>query len=351
VLISSFRLHPLADLTRLWEALHGGKVTLRDPRRLNGRTEQPWIFSMDRIKLVEGCYRDRRNEGEMHELLTLLNFAVALMALGGMAVLLHKTRRIHLKLFIFEDEIRALRTTDSVNLYRQVQAFMELRDLLQLVMPMPPLRLWAASPDFLLVIARHALASRPEIIVECSSGSSTLVLAQAARHSGVGHVYSLEHDPIYAEQTRSLLADHGLQNWATIIDAPLAIFTISGKHYHWYDDTGLASIGPINMLVIDGPPYYVNPLARYPAGTKLFPRLAPNAAVFLDDAARPDETQAVVQWMESFPYMKRHTFVCEKGCIKLTMPAGDPIERHSLSPNYGEHKNLWGDVAIAAEGR
>jgi len=26
VLISSFRLHPLADLTRLWEALHGGKV-------------------------------------------------------------------------------------------------------------------------------------------------------------------------------------------------------------------------------------------------------------------------------------------------------------------------------------
>jgi CDGSH-type Zn-finger protein len=26
-LISSFRLHPLADLTRLWEALHGGKVT------------------------------------------------------------------------------------------------------------------------------------------------------------------------------------------------------------------------------------------------------------------------------------------------------------------------------------
>ena len=27
VLFSSFRPHPLADLTRLWEALHGGKVT------------------------------------------------------------------------------------------------------------------------------------------------------------------------------------------------------------------------------------------------------------------------------------------------------------------------------------
>jgi hypothetical protein len=27
-LISSFRLHPLADLTRLWEALHAGKVRM-----------------------------------------------------------------------------------------------------------------------------------------------------------------------------------------------------------------------------------------------------------------------------------------------------------------------------------
>jgi predicted O-methyltransferase YrrM len=262
----------------------------------------------------------------MHEVLTLLNFAVVVIALGGMMVLLHKTRRIHLKLFAFEDEIRALRTTDSVNLYRQVQALIELRDLLQFVAPLPPLRFWAASPDFLLVIARHALASRPKIIVECSSGSSTLVLAQVICHSGVGHVYSLEHDPTYAEETRSLLADHDLQDWATVIDAPMMTLTISGEHYNWYDDAGLAGIGPIDMLVIDGPPFNTNPLARYPAGARLFPRLAPKAAVFLDDAARPDETQAVARWMETFPEMKHHTFVCEKGCVRLTM--GHPTERH-----------------------
>jgi hypothetical protein len=33
-LISSFRLHPLADLTRLWEALHGGKVTCKPVRNI-----------------------------------------------------------------------------------------------------------------------------------------------------------------------------------------------------------------------------------------------------------------------------------------------------------------------------
>ena len=66
----------------------------------------------------------------MNELLTLLNLCVGLGVLGMVAVLLHKTRRIHVKLFAVEDEIRALRTTESANLYRQVQAFISLKDLL-----------------------------------------------------------------------------------------------------------------------------------------------------------------------------------------------------------------------------
>jgi hypothetical protein len=97
--------------------------------------------------------------------------------LGVVAVLLHKTRRIHVKLFAVEDELRTLRTTESANLYRQVQAFIGLKDLLNLTVPLPPLRMWAASPDFLLVIARHALTAKPRVVVECSSGSSTVVLA------------------------------------------------------------------------------------------------------------------------------------------------------------------------------
>ena len=258
----------------------------------------------------------------MNELLTLLNLCVGLAVLGVAAVLLHKTRRIHVKLFALEDEIWTLRTTESANLYRQVQAFIGLKDLMSFAVPLPPLRMWAASPDFLLVIARHALAAKPRVVVECSSGSSTVVLAQAAKANGTGHVYSLEHDPIFAAETRATLAEHGLSDWATVIDAPLVPVPLGGKTFRWYDDTGLRGLEAIDMLVIDGPPLGTNALARYPAGPRLLPRLAPGGAAFLDDAARPDETEAVARWQEAFPHLVRADLSCEKGCVRLTAPAG-----------------------------
>jgi predicted O-methyltransferase YrrM len=267
----------------------------------------------------------------MNELLTLLNLCVGLAVLGVVAVLFHKTRRIHVKLFALEDEIRSLRTTESANLYRQLQAFIGLKDLMNFAVPLPPLRMWAASPDFLLVIARHALTARPRVVVECSSGSSTVVLAQAARINGTGHVYSLEHDPVFAAETRAMLADQGLSDWATVIDAPLVPVTLGGETFHWYDDTGLKHLGPIDMLVIDGPPLDINALARYPAGPRLLPRLAPGGAAFLDDAARPDETRAVARWQHAFPDLIRSNPSCEKGCVRLTAPAGTTVVSTGLT--------------------
>ncbi len=49
-----------------------------------------------------------------------------------------------------------------------------------------------------------------------------------------GHVYSLEHDPEYAEKTRKELQKHNLDEWATIIDAPLMKYTIENRAYEWY---------------------------------------------------------------------------------------------------------------------
>ena len=50
---------------------------------------------------------------------------------------------------------------------------------------------------------------------ECGSGVSTLVAARCVDLNGRGHVYSLEHDPAYAAQTRGLLSKHGLSGRAT----------------------------------------------------------------------------------------------------------------------------------------
>ncbi|MET0322602.1 MAG: class I SAM-dependent methyltransferase, partial [Duganella sp.] len=209
----------------------------------------------------------------------------------------------------------------STELFRQVEALHGLYVELDLRQSLPPTRGWAASPDFLLELARHARSAQPSVVVECSSGVSTLVLARCLQRQRRGMLYSLEHDPVYAQQTREALRRHGLQDWAQVIVAPLRPQQAAGATWTWYDLGALPATLPIDLLVIDGPPQATGPLARYPAGPLLFPRLAAGATVFLDDAARPDERAAVQRWGVEFPALAQSARTCEKGCAVLTAPA------------------------------
>jgi hypothetical protein len=89
---------------------------------------------------------------------------------------------------------------------------------------------WAASPELLETLWKDASGQ----ILECGSGLSTLVLATR------GKVTALEHDTAYAERTKALLADHGLE----------ADVKVCGLKDGWYDFGG----GEYDCLVIDGPP-------------------------------------------------------------------------------------------------
>src|SRR5699024_11233349 len=51
---------------------------------------------------------------------------------------------------------------------------------------LPPLRGWATSPDVLLRLHTHIMATRPNVIVEFGSGASTLVIADALSQNGAG---------------------------------------------------------------------------------------------------------------------------------------------------------------------
>lgn len=227
--------------------------------------------------------------------------------------LLHKVRHAHLLLYQMGDQSR--RGQDS--LFRQLEALHGLYAELDLRGSLPPTRGWAASPDFLLVLARHARAAKPRCVVECSSGISTLVLARCLQLNGAGRVISLEHDRHYAEQTRAQLRQHGLQDWALVLDAPLQPQTLGAASYGWYDLSALPADLAIDMLAIDGPPQATGALARYPAGPQLFPLLAPGAHVFLDDADRQDEVAILQQWQAEFPQLQQSTRPCEKGCAVL----------------------------------
>lgn len=243
-------------------------------------------------------------------ILLLLLFALS-------AYTFHKVRRVHLMQYDLQSQYQ--RFPDTLNLtYQQLQAFTALDRRLNLAYALPPLRGWAASPDFLLLLAEHVYRQKPEVVVECSSGASTLVLAQCAKQNGRGHVYSLEHDAHYAEQTRQELIKQDLQEWATVIDAPLQEYSFAEQCYQWYKLNAEIQTKQIDMLIIDGPPAHLNRYARYPAGPLLLPLLNTNAVVFLDDADRPDEQQIISTWMSEFSNLNSDKHNCEKGAVSLS---------------------------------
>lgn len=175
---------------------------------------------------------------------------------------------------------------------------------------------WSAAPDFLNAVADHVLAARPETILECSSGTSTVILARCCQVNGRGRVYSLENGPEFAASTRAELARLGLSTHAAVIDAPLLDWPLGGSNYQWYALDHLPEHA-IDMLVIDGPPGFLQPLSRYPALPLLYRRLSESAAIYLDDAARPDERAIVSLWLREHPELSHRYVELERGCAIL----------------------------------
>jgi predicted O-methyltransferase YrrM len=175
---------------------------------------------------------------------------------------------------------------------------------------------WSAAPDFLNLIVAHALAAKPANVVECSSGLTSLMLARCCEMNKHGSLFSLENGPKYAANTRREIERYDLQGYATVIDAPLIRYPIHGHEYQWYTLSDLPDPS-IDMLVIDGPPGFLQHHSRYPALPLLFDRLAEGCVVFLDDAARPDEREIVEMWQMEFPTIEHEYINAERGCAIL----------------------------------
>ena len=250
-----------------------------------------------------------------------MGFLALLLVLLLNAYTLHKVRRVHLQQY----DLRRAMVEESATMYRQLEALSSLERELGLPHSLPPLRGWAASPDFLMELVRHVQQEKPRSVVECSSGASTLVLARCMQQNGGGKVHSLEHDPMYAAQTRAQLERQGLSEYAEVLDAPLTPFESGSESWQWYQYRVLQADLPIDLLVIDGPPMTTGPLARYPAGPALFEQLTANGAVFLDDAARAEETAILARWRREFPQLTQSARYCEKGCAVLRAPAAEGV--------------------------
>lgn len=92
-----------------------------------------------------------------------------------------------------------------------------------------PIGWWGVDAQFAELVAREILDRKPNLVVECGSGSSTVLVAECLERNGSGRVISLDHDPEFAALTRSRLTWQLSGKLAEVVAAPLAPRKIDGK--------------------------------------------------------------------------------------------------------------------------
>ncbi|GGZ96889.1 class I SAM-dependent methyltransferase [Streptomyces bluensis] len=191
--------------------------------------------------------------------------------------------------------------------------------------PYLPFSAWSLRPGALIKLLDDIALGDRKVLVECGSGTSTIVFARYLAQRGHGNVLSLEHDEKWARWVNDQLAQEGLSEVARVVHAPLAEHPAAVKRVEWYapgtveDEIGAFTDkhGKIDLLLVDGPPGWEQgrKMARYPAVPALKEYLAPGATVMLDDVNRSEGVEITKRWedecgltMQLDPYGTRTAF-------------------------------------------
>lgn len=226
---------------------------------------------------------------------------------------------IYRKLIInFQDNRKEIR-----NGVAQIEPLLFLHKKINTRKPLPRLRSYAASPDFLAAMIDIVQEHKPETIVEIGSGVSTLVNGYLLEQLGEGKVFSLDHEAEFGNKTTENIINHNLTEYAEVVIAPLKEYKLKGKSWKWYDlGVLLEKISTIDLLIIDGPPEKIQKNARYPAIPLLIEKLSPNAVILVDDCIRKEDLNTTQMWIKDYPYLSHQYIGLEKGMVVIRNTKG-----------------------------
>lgn len=225
--------------------------------------------------------------------------------------------QLYRRLLIQLEQQRDTVIISQANHYAQMEAALSLSLPLQPEFPLPTLRGWAASPDFLLETVREVNRLRPDTVLETGSGASTVIIGLYLKKAGRGKLISLEHSAEYFEKTRDMLALHGLEGTVDLVYAPLREVPIQGEKWKWYDLNKAELPERIDLIVVDGPPEHVQKEARFPAIPLLRERIKDGTVILVDDGRRDGEKAAVERWLGFLPGFSMDYLPLEKGAFRV----------------------------------
>lgn len=189
--------------------------------------------------------------------------------------------------------------------YRQLEALHLLMNVISFRIPLS-LSEGAASPDLLLLLCREILTRKPQCVVECGAGVSTLLIGYALEKVGQGQLISLEHDEGWTNRVTHWVKEHGLEARIQVIHAPLAQHASAQETYQWYAaeayQPALSAQPPIDLLFVDGPPGHHQTHTRLPAVPILRQYFSPRCMIVMDDTARQSEAYTARVWADQLNY-------------------------------------------------
>lgn len=212
---------------------------------------------------------------------------------------------------------------DVDNLYLQISALLDVRELVGTNVFIGPLRGWAISPDALAIVLRDIVARQDPRVVEFGSGESTLSIAAVLRKIGSGSLLSFEHDPAHTHNMTGRLRDAGLLPFATVRTLPLRDYQVDGDRGQFTSYNMDGQDYDFDVALIDGPVCSV-----HGDKTRSIPldwcaaRLRMNCSIYLDDADRPPEKDLLQSLRKAYPMLIVETLVAEKGLAKITVLQG-----------------------------
>lgn len=248
--------------------------------------------------------------------------AVGLGALAGAAYLLNQQNRLLRRVLANQEAVMLQIRDESRHQTRQAQALYWLHRELELAAPLPPMRGWAISPDFAVLLVQLLREQQPHTVLEFGGGTSTIITAAVLRQLGGNRrVVAVEALASFAQQARVQIERHGLEDLSQVIHAPLVDMQTDGRSYRWYQPQAFAHVDNIDFLTVDGPAQYntMQPRVRYPAYPMLRQRLTDNALVLLDDANRVEEQAIGREWLRRYPALTQQASYSEleKGAVVL----------------------------------
>jgi predicted O-methyltransferase YrrM len=242
---------------------------------------------------------------------------VWLAALVMLTMLLY--RRILGQLSKQTRDLQKLIGNEVENLYRQNEALINLRAELDVEIALPPMRGWAISPDFAVLLVDKLKQSSAESILECGAGVSSLITGLVLRKQRRGRLLSLEHDADYARQWQQTIHAYGLADYVTVIHAPLVWYEIDEEQWEWYDVSAVEENTMFDFLIVDGPPYVEGKTTRYPILRVLEGRIVNGATLLLDDAYRSAERKCVSLWLKETAGLEPELIPTEKGAAIISL--------------------------------